>query len=217
MYGDPWQAQVWPVGQAASSAHVSYVHVQPSGIPPFCWMQRPSAPDVHCGSASQAPCGPPPPEGQSPAGAGAVHSLSLGRWLVGAGPASTPPLELPLEDPELPLDPPLELPELPELLPDELPLEEPELLPDPDELPELDELPPSAPDDGTLAVWPPHAHSTATATIAPSLRRIVQPPDGHSSNLSASGPVGILARSRTPRCAGRVGRSWGDGHGHSSR
>jgi hypothetical protein len=64
--------------------------------------------------------------------------------------ASVPPFD----ELEPPLDPPLDPPELP-----------------PEELPELDELPPS-PADGTPRVCPPHAHSAATATIAPNSRRI---------------------------------------------
>ena len=76
-------------------------------------------------------------------------------------------LELPLDDPELLLDPPLdELDPPPELLEPLL-----ELLPD--ELPEPEELPPSA---GTVMVWPPHAHSARTATMAPSSQRMSEPP-----------------------------------------
>jgi hypothetical protein len=100
--------------------------------------------------------GAPPWSEQLPAGGAVAHWASLGRWLVGTRPASMPPDELPLDDPLL----------LPELLLPELLLDPPLELP-----PELDELPPSPlPPSGVLDVTPPHAHSAATTTTAPSLR-----------------------------------------------
>jgi hypothetical protein len=86
----------------------------------------------------------------------ALHVNPVGH--VPQEPASTPPLEEPLDEPEL-------LPELepldePELLPELEPLEEPELPPELDPLllePLDDEPPPSPPEPAGLLPEPPHA------------------------------------------------------------
>jgi hypothetical protein len=124
-YGDPWQAHVWPVGHALSSAHVSDVQKQYTA-PPLLSMQRPFTPaSAHCASSEHMPGPPLPPMAHVPMGAGPRHCESFGRWFTGG----TPPLEEPLDEPlpELLLDAPLEDP-LPELLLD-APLEDP--LPEP--------------------------------------------------------------------------------------
>lgn len=80
VYGDPWQAQVWPLGHAESFAHSSCVQLQPA-IGPF-GMQRPFAPaSLQLLSSLQLFGGPPPPlNEQAPGGAAVAHWASLGRW-----------------------------------------------------------------------------------------------------------------------------------------
>jgi hypothetical protein len=122
VYGDPWQAHVWPVGHSLSSAHVSQVQEQAGPGPGPLHMQRPFGPaSAHCESVLHNWV--PTPKLHVPLGAGPRHCESFGRWFTGGPPSLDAPLDEPL--PELLLDPP-------ELLLDD-PLDE--LLDDP--LPEL--------------------------------------------------------------------------------
>ncbi len=135
-------------------------------------------PAVHWLSAVHPPGVGPGPL-QVPAGAGAAHCASLGRWLMGmrAEPPDELPLDEPLDDPpeELPLDEP----------PEELPLDDP--LDEPPE--ELDVLPPSPASDEPIEVslTPPQATCAATAKttkIVPRKRAFMT--EGHRNPRAAA-------------------------------
>jgi hypothetical protein len=83
---DPWQAQVFWLGQSVSATQPSFVQEEPAGPPPFT--QRPFSPvAAQSPSLSQAKL---EPVGQSleqemfPGAGGSVHSALFGRWLSGA-------------------------------------------------------------------------------------------------------------------------------------
>jgi hypothetical protein len=170
--------------QSLSSKHESKVQKQPAG-PPLNGMQRPLAPaSAHWASLEQIP--PPPllpPKLQPPGGGVGEHLPSVGRWFTGTRPPpelleEPPLLELPPEDPPLPL-PLLEPP------PEEL---EPPLDAPLDELPpELEELlPPSAPPSpGETKTVPPQAQREVSEANKASARRMTDPPVGRLSNCSA--------------------------------
>jgi hypothetical protein len=95
VYGDPWHAQVWPLGQSLLPAQLSHVHPHPA-VPmvavhrPFipASPQSPSLEHAHwdgCIEVGQSPL-----QEQVPAGAGCVHSMSLARWFVGTRPRIAP-------------------------------------------------------------------------------------------------------------------------------